>query len=59
MKKRTYIAGILALGFVIFNNVIQTIESIKLNLDYMVGFAISLIASVLYWILNLKNEKRK
>ena len=55
MKKWTYVIGILALGFVIFNNIIQTVEVIKTNSDYMTGLTISLIASVLYGILNIKD----
>lgn len=54
MKKWTYTIGILALGFVIFNNVVQTIEAIKLNSDYMTGLFISMIASLIYGIINIK-----
>ena len=55
MKRWSFVIGILALGFVIFNNVIQTAEVIRTNSDYMTGLIISLIASVVYGILNIRN----
>ena len=55
MKKWTYTIGLLALGFVIFNNLIQTVEAIKINQNYMIGLAISMVASIIYGILNIKN----
>jgi len=54
MKKAIYVLGLLALGFVIFNNVVQTIETIKLNQDYLIGLTISLIASIMYGVVNIK-----
>lgn len=54
MKKWTYVIGILALGFVIFNNVVQTAEAIKTNPDYMIGLTIALITSLVYGIINIK-----
>jgi len=56
MKRWTYTIGILALGFVIFNNFVQTIEAIKLNSYYLIGLIIAMIASLLYGILNFKNK---
>ena len=55
MKKWIYIIGLIALGIVIFNNIIQTVEVIKTNKDYLIGLAISLIASLFYGIVNIKN----
>lgn len=55
MKKWTYLVGILALGFVIFNNIVQTIEVIRENQNYMMGLVLGLISSVLYGILNIRN----
>jgi len=55
MKKWAYIIGILALGFVIFNNFVQTIEIIKINSNYMIGLIIAMIAGILYGILNFKD----
>lgn len=55
MKKWTYIIGLLALGFVIFNNFVQTVEIIKLNSDYMTGLIIAMIVSLVYGIINIKN----
>ena len=54
MKKIIYIVGILSLGIVIFNNANQTIESIKQNINLMIGLIIALIMSVFYGIVNLK-----
>ena len=55
MKKWIYVIGLLALGFVIFNNIIQTVEAIRLNSDYMIGLTISMIASIIYGIVNIKD----
>ena len=55
MKKWTYAIGILALGFVIFNNVVQTVEIVRTNEDYVTGLAISMIGSLMYGILNIKD----
>ena len=54
MKKWIYIVGILALGIVIFNNVVQLAEAIKVNQNYLVGLVLALIASVIYGIINLR-----
>jgi len=54
MKKWIYVMGLLALGFVIFNNIIQTVEAIRLNSDYMTGLLISIVASLGYGWINIK-----
>ena len=54
MKKWVFIIGLLALGVVIFNNVVQAVGIIELNTNYMIGLTISLIASILYGIINIK-----
>ena len=54
MKKWTYIVGLVALGFVVFNNVVQTAEIIKLNTDYMIGLFIAIIIAMGYGAINLK-----
>lgn len=52
-KKIVYIAGILALGVVIFNNTIQSYEILRSNQDYLIAFMLSLIGSLTYGIMNL------
>lgn len=54
MKKWTYIAGLVALGFVVFNNVVQTATIIQSNRDLMTGLLIALITTLVYGIINLK-----
>ena len=54
-KKFIYIIGLLALGIVIFNNYVQTIQSISNNKDYLIGLMIALIVSIIYGIINIKN----
>lgn len=54
MKKLIYIVGLMALGIVIFNNVVQTAEVIKLNSNYLTGLFIAMIVSMGYGIINLK-----
>lgn len=54
MKKLTYVVGLMALGIVIFNNVVQTVEVIKLNSDYLAGLLIAIIVSMGYGVINLK-----
>jgi len=55
IKKILYIAGILALGFVIFNNIIQTVEVIRTNTNYIIGLVSSLIGALIYGIVNVNN----
>ena len=55
MKKWIYVIGTIALGLVIFNNIVQTVEVIRANQSYMVGLMIALISSVIYGILNIKD----
>ena len=52
-KKWTFIIGIIALGFVIFNNVIQTSAIIQDNNNLMIGLFLALIGSVLYGFVNI------
>ena len=59
MKKWIYVAGILALGFVIFNNIVQTVEAIRLNSDYLIGLFLAMIGSIFYGIVNIKNQEVK
>jgi len=54
MKKWTFVIGLIALGFVVFNNLIQTLEVIKSNSDYMIGLLISIIATLIYGAINIK-----
>jgi hypothetical protein len=54
MKKWIYVLGILGLGFVIFNNVLQTFDSLRENSNLMIGLIFSLIASLFYGIMNIK-----
>ena len=54
IKKTIYILGLIALGFVIFNNTVQTTQIIKINPDYMIGLVVSMIAGIFYGIINLK-----
>lgn len=53
-KTIIYVIGILGLGIVIFNNVVQTSEIIKENQDYFTGLLIALVVSLGYGILNIK-----
>ena len=42
MKKWAYVIGTLALGFVIFNNIVQTVEAIKITKPLrFVGFVVA------------------
>lgn len=54
MRKWIYVVGILALGIVIFNNVVQLAEAIKGNQNYLIGLIVALISSIIYGIINLK-----
>ncbi len=49
-RKIIYITGILALGVVIFNNIVQLSEIIKINQDYFIGLIIAMIVSIIYGI---------
>ena len=53
-KRWTYIIWIVALGIVIFNNVVQTAQTIQSNQDLINGLIIALIGSVVYGIVNIK-----
>ncbi len=46
--------GVIALGFVIFNNVVQTSEAIRGNSTLIIGLFLGLIASIFYGIVNIK-----
>lgn len=54
MKKTVYVVGLLSLGFVIFNNVVQTAQIIKSNTNLINGLVIALIGSISYGLVNLK-----
>ena len=54
MKKWTYVIGIIALGFVIFNNVVQTESVIQSNTNLIIGLIIAMIGSIVYGIINIK-----
>jgi len=54
MKKWIYVIGLIALGFVVFNNVVQTATIIQSNKDLTTGLFISIIASLGYGWINIK-----
>ena len=54
MKKWIYVIGLLALGFVVFNNIVQTAQVIQSNTQLIIGLVIALIGSLGYGIINLK-----
>lgn len=53
-KKLIYTIGILALGIVIFNSVVQTAQTIQTNKDLIIGLTLALIGGITYGIVNLK-----
>lgn len=55
MKKSLYIIGLVALGFVIFNNIVQTFQVVKSNNNLILGLLTALISSLIYGIINIKN----
>lgn len=53
-KKWTYALTMVALGVVVFNNVVQTATIIHSNNDLITGLIIALIGSVVYGMVNIK-----
>lgn len=56
MKRWIYVLGLLALGFVIFNNLVQTVEVIKTNSYYIMGLLLAMIGSIFYGIVNINEN---
>lgn len=56
-KSVIFVLGILVLGIVIFNNIIQTAQVIKGNSRLILGLVTAMIGSVTYGIMNMGDKK--
>jgi len=52
-KSFIYIVGVIGLGFILFNNVSQVMDSIKDNVIQFLSLLVALSVSILYGMVNL------
>jgi len=52
-KSVIYIIGLIGLGFIIFNNITQSLQAIKNNINLILSLILSLSGSILYGVVNL------